>query len=545
MARKPKAVDGFVVRRNVRPVGDIRRNSLNRISTSATPSPQPSTQTTLGRGSVQRPVTTVSRQDIDESLNSIDNEEEQPKRRRRLFGRNTAVTKSLPRWRKILKWVIRLLILVIILLGLYVGIKAVINIGSITQGDLLGVFQNKPLKADENGRTNILIYGTSGTIDDQRHEGANLTDTLMVLSINQEKRDAYMVSLPRDLYVDYDATCWAGNRGKINAMYECYTEGRTDQAADEKGSQALQSKISEITGLDMQYYAHINWAVVTGVVDAVGGVDVDVVGDGSCVGYGVSEDGIVDYNMDVKYDGGVQHMNGDQALRFSRARGAAGGCGLARGDFDRQLNQQKVLVALRSKAASANTLTNIGKVTSLMDALGQNLRTNFETSEIRTLMSLGNDISSDEIKSIDLVDPEHALIISGNIPGAGSTQVPAAGTYDYSDIIAFIRKTVSGNELAKEEANIVLLNGSGITGYAATQSEKLMELGLAISGVENAPAGAYQPTEIYQVTEGNAATKAKLENVYGVKVSSGTPPVEVAAETDFVIIFGAAASVQN
>lgn len=524
---------------------------MSSTADAAAAKPQP-TQTTLGRGSVQRPVmtTAISRRDIDESLSSIDNEEDQQQatKKRRFFGlgrKKAAPTKPLPRWRKILKWVIRILILIALVVGLYVAIKAIINVGSITQGDLLGIFQNKPLKQDKNGYTNILIYGTSGTIDDQRHEGANLTDTLMVLSINQEKKDAYMVSLPRDLYVDYGAACMAGYEGKINAMYECYTDGKTDRDSDEKGARALQGKVKEITGLDLQYYAHINWAVVTSAVDAVGGVDVNVQGDGSCIGSSVDANGVIDYNMNVEYNSGKQHMNGDQALRFSRARGAAGGCGLSRGDFDRQANQQKVLVALRTKAASADTLTNVGKVTSLMDAMGQNLRTDFDTSEIRTLMSLGSTISSDKIKSIDLVNPDKPLIVSGNIPGAGSTQVPAAGTYDYSEIHAFINKTMNSNDISKEAANVVLLNGSGVTGYAADEQEKLEGMGFTISGIDNAPAGNYQSTEIYQLTDGNKATKKKLESVYGVKVSTSAPPVPVVGETDFVVIFGASSSVQN
>jgi polyisoprenyl-teichoic acid--peptidoglycan teichoic acid transferase len=235
-------------------------------------------------------------------------------------------------------------------------------------------------------------------------------------------------------------------------------------------------------------------------------------------------------------------MDGDQALRFSRARGSAGGCGLDRGDFDRQMNQQKVLKALQQKATSADTLMNIGKVTSLMDALGQNLRTNFEISEIRTLLSLGGDISSDKIISIDLVSDENQLIVSGNIAGAGSIQVPRAGTFEYSEIKAFVQKKLNANEITKEDAHVALFNASGIEGYATRQSERLEKQGFNISAIGNAPTGTFEKIEIYDITKKKSATKKKLEAIYGVKVKTSKSPISVTNDTDFVIIFAKGSS---
>lgn len=557
--RKPTGMDGFVVRRNARSVGGVHQGSLNRMGTAsdiARRSAKRPSQTTLGRGSVQRPVATpitqpsqaptgISRRDIDESLNSIDDEAVEPPKRRKflgLFGRKKKPAKKpLTRRQKIVKWIIWLLVIVIIGVGAYVGIKAMMNLGSIAQGNLLGIFQNKPLKTDANGRSNILIYGTSGTFDDKNHEGADLTDTLIVLSVDQKEKNAYMVSIPRDLWVDYEAACAAGYEGKINALYMCHSDNGENEAA---GAKALQKTIGNVTGLDFQYYMHVNWAVLTEGVAAVGGVDVNVEGNGSCYGYGVADGGVVDYNMKVSLEPGVQHMNSDTALRFSRARGAAGGCGLASGDFDRQRNQQKVITALREKAVSAGTVTNVGAVTSLMDALGRNLNTDFQTSEIRTLMSLAGEIKTDQIKSIDLIEDEKPLLTTGNVSGQSIVR-PVAGIMDYSEIRALIKKTLvksSQGAEATEEANIVLLNGSGVTGYAAAQDARLAELGLTVSLIDNAPQGTYRPVEIYQVTDGNPATKKKLEKTYGTTATQSTPPVAVDGTTDFVVIFGEASS---
>jgi len=539
MRKKPASIDGFVPRYPGRSIGDIHKSSLGAFDRKTTID-QTDESHRLRPPSELESNRSVTRAEIDASLREIEGEDDQPKKRRNFFRRRPKAPKS--RRHKIIKRIILVLVLLALVAGAYVGIRAFISSTSVFKGNIFDIFQNKPLKMDENGRTNILIYGTSGTIDDQRHDGANLTDTLMVLSVDQKKKNAYMFNLPRDFYVDYGAACLAGYQGKINAMYSCYTDGKTDEKSDVAGAKALQKKAKEITGLSMHYFTHINWAVVTGAVDAVGGVDVKVEGNGSCAAFGMPEGSVVDYNMRVRYKPGVHHMNGDKALRFSRARGSSGGCGLDRGDFDRQMNQQKVLKALQQKATSADTLMNIGKVTSLMDALGQNLRTNFEISEVRTLISLGKDIPSDKVVSIDLVSEENQLIVSGNIPGAGSIQVPRAGTFEYSEIKAFLNKKLNANDITRENAHVALFNASGVEGYAGLQSKRLEKQGFNITAIGNAPTGTYENVEIYDLTKKKSATKKKLQSIYGVKVKTGNPPIAVTGDTDFVIIFAKASS---
>lgn len=535
MRKKSASIDGFVPRYPGRSVGDIHKTSLGAFDRKTTIDEAGGSHRPLRTSSKIETPNSISRAEVDASLREIESEEEQPKKRRGLFRRRVRPPQS--RRRKIIKRVVLAIVILLLIAGAYLGIRAFISSTSIFKGNIFDIFQNKPLKMDENGRTNILIYGTSGSHEDQRHEGANLTDTLMVLSIDQKKKDAYMFSLPRDFYVDYGAACLAGYQGKINAMYACYTNGQTDEKSDIAGAKALQKKFKEITGLSMHYYAHINWAVVISAVNAVGGVDVHVKGNGSCAAYGMPEGSVVDNNMQIRLTPGKHRMGGDQALRFSRARGSSGGCGLDRGDFDRQMNQQKVLKALQQKATSADTLMNIGKVTSLMDALGQNLRTNFEISEIRTLLSLGGDISSDKIISIDLVSDKNPLIVSGNIAGAGSIQVPRAGTFEYSEIKTFLHKKLNANEITKEDAHIALFNASGIEGYATQQSERLEKQGFNITAIANAPTGTYDNVEIYDITKKKSATKKKLESVYGTKAKTSQPPISVTGDTDFVIIF--------
>jgi hypothetical protein len=196
------------------------------------------------------------------------------------------------------------------------------------------------------------------------------------------------------------------------------------------------------------------------------------------------------------------------------------------------------MVALREKAASAGTLTNIGAVTGLMDALGNNLRTNFDAKEIRTLMTLGNDIKSDQIKSISLVEEGSELVTTGNVNGQSIVR-PIAGLTDYSDIQSYIREQVSSDPVTKEKAGVDVLNGSETAGVAQRQADKLNEQGFIINDVGNAPDGQYDNVTIYQIGTGNPATAAKLKEVYGVEVQTTAPPFQVIGDAKFVVVFGA------
>lgn len=537
MKKGHDSIDGFIPRRPGSVLGQNSRPLGQPLRPIATPRPQPQAQPRpVGEGA--RP---LSRHDIDDMLQQIDDEEEVRPRRRRFF-RSRTTAKPQGKTKKYIKRFVLIMLIIGLLAGGYVGIKLLFATGGIFKGNPFDIFLNQPLKEDENGRTNILIFGTSE--DDPDHPGGDLTDSLMVLTISQTKKDAYMISIPRDLYVKYGEACPEGFAGKINSMYGCFAEGGEKE---EEGATALKKKIGEVVGLDLQYYAHLNYTVVKDAVDAVGGVDVKI----------ESEDprGILDRNFDwkcnfkcyyVKYDNGeVAHLDGEHALALARARNASGGYGLPAGNFDREKNQQKIMKALREKAVSAGTLTNIGKVTSLIDALGTNLRTNFATSEISTLISLGNEIESDAIHSISFVKEGEEVMTTGNVGGSSIVR-PIAGLTDYSEVADYVKKQINSNKITQEAANIVVLNGSQTPGVAQEEADKLEDKGFIITDIDNAPEGKYANVEIYQISDDKPATKAKLKQLFGVKtVRTSKPPIQITEGTDFVIIFGKARSSDN
>lgn len=529
--RKP-SIDGFIPRNN-NPHVDGLHGSVGRGE--KTPEALKSVRE-LHTADVQQPnhaqpKVGVSKSEIDDSLRQID-EPELDKRGRAVKPSQKAKT---PR-RKIIKRVIIVLFILMIAVGGFVGVKAILAGNKAFRGNFFDFLQKAPLKQDANGRTNILVFGTAEDDEGGTHPGGNLTDSIMVVSLDQTKKNAYMISLPRDLWVKYAQTCTVGNEGKLNAAYLCASDDGQDEPAGAKG---LMDKTGEILGLDVQYYAHINFTVVSEAVDAVGGVDVKI----------ESEDprGIYDPNFDWKCNhtcrmvdyknGEVAHLDGVHALALARARNAEGGYGLPNGNFDREKNQQKILRALQEKAISAGTLTNIGKVTGLIDALGNNLRTNFETKEIRTLVELGQEVKGDKLKSISLVDEEDPMVTTANVYGQSSV-VPVDGTYDYTGIISYIRKNLNASPITREAAKIVVMNGSGTAGLAQEEADALEQKGFTITQVDNAPTSDYASTVIYQLGDSNTATKDALQKAYGVQITPGNPPVYVAGDTDFVVIVG-------
>jgi polyisoprenyl-teichoic acid--peptidoglycan teichoic acid transferase len=524
MARKQHSIDGFRIPRRARPRQDVGvPQSVPAHLLKDTEQEMVPPQIVTRRDDKKEGA--LRRSDIDESLKKFDDE---PFHRKK-------------RWRPSKKFFKRLVVIVLIigvLIGGYLGFKAIMAGMKIFGGNIFDIVsQAKPLKEDENGRSNILIFGTSED-DPNEHDGATLTDSIMIVSVDQDKKVAAITSVPRDLWVEYDTDCIAGYQGKINVVYQC--AGGGDDADIEKGAAALRKKIGEVYGLDIQYSVKVGYQAVQQAVDAVGGVDVVIESD--------DPRGILDRNFDwecnfkcyyVKYPNGPAHLDGKHALMLARARNDAGGYGLSRGNFDREINQQKILVALRQKAASAGTLANPVAASKLIDAIGDNVRTNFDSGEIRTLINLARDTKESSIDRFSLVDEEPALLTTGMVSGQ-SVVKPVAGLMDYSDIQAYIRKRLTMDEATKENATITVLNGSGRVGAAAEMQDTLTTKGFNVVEAGNAAESAeYGKVAIYKLsTTKQPATAKKLATVLKAKVKTSALPYGMTSTSDFVVIVG-------
>jgi len=540
--RTQTSIDGFIPRRPGAQLGSLHEDEQEEPIDRSLHTGESESREVVG---IARENKTIGRSDIDDSLREIDAPETEKKtrRQRRADKRNDKNPNKKPqsKARRIIKTVLIFLLIGLLAGGGYLAFKAINASDSVFKGNIFDIVKHDPLKEDVNGRSNFLIVGTSE--DDPGHQGANLTDTIMVVSINQTKKDAFTFSIPRDLRVEYGQACTEGYSGKINSYFSCIDDGE-DDAAEQARLAGMQKFVGEITGMDIQYGVHVNYTVMRDVVNAIGGsITVNIESR--------NPNGQMDSNFDWKcganyakrktvcppnghfidYPNGPAVLDAEHALYLAQARGdIAPTYGFEQSNFDRERNQQKILVAIREKALSSGTLTNIGSVTGLVDALGDNLRTNIQTKEIRTLADLAKDIPSEKIVSIDL----HK---EGEIQFDGSGQ-PTAGQYEYSELQAYLNKVITAEPFVKEEPHVIVLNGSGMAGMAQTEADKLIAKGFTIDSVDNAPDGEYPAYTVYQVATDKPLTAAKLKELYGVTVLTTTPPVSVVGTTDFVVIIG-------
>ncbi len=341
-----------------------------------------------------------------------------------------------PRWKKILKRTLITLLILLALTGLWVGGKFLINsVKLFGWSGLLDYFRTTKLRGEDEGRVNILLAGNSS--DDAGHGGADLTDSIMVASIDIKNKSGYILSIPRDLYVDIPGSGYA----KINETYQDgERSGFSEAGYDAGGMGLLEKTVTQYFGMPIHYYALVNYAGLEQAVNAVGGISIVISSSDPRGLYDPSPDLKNNRQPLVNLPNGVVQLDGRTALNLSRARGnARGSYGYAESDFTRTENQRKILLGLKEKGGGIATLANPVKMSQLLDTVGGNVKTNFEPSELRRLYKLSKEIPVEQIKSASLNNANgEDLLDSYRTRSGQSALVPAAGIDDYSEIQAFI-----------------------------------------------------------------------------------------------------------
>lgn len=394
------------------------------------------------------------------------------------------------------------------------------------QGNVFDLFtfiddHYEPLKTDSNGRTNILAIGTSGydmSGDEGRgvHAGSQLTDSIMVISINQETGDVAMLSLPRDLKAS--PTCTA--TGKINEVYWCNGgNGNASVEEESRGATALMNEVGKILGLEFQYFAHVNWGSLKQIVNTLGGIKVTL------------DEDIYDYYI---FKAGVEYdIDGDQAVAIARSRH-----GTARGDFSRSENQQKILIGIKNKLVEKDL--SITDYLSLASTLGDNLRSNFSVEELKTLAHLSYLFDLNSMRQISLFDPANGIYLmkTANINNI-SYVIPSAGIGNYTAIQNYIKPLLNNDPRTYEQPKIAILNATGESGVAAEQKASLEEEGYTITAIDNIEGDYEDNYTLYDLTSRTPGTKPMLETYFGVTAKTGDDiPENIPRDYDLVLVLG-------
>jgi LCP family protein required for cell wall assembly len=236
-------------------------------------------------------------------------------------------------------------------------------------------------------RVNVLLMG----IDSGPSRTQALTDSLMVISLDPVGRTVSMVSIPRDLV---DVPLGNGNTfaPKINSLLGY--ANRHEAEFPQGGTRALEDAIGALLGVPIHYYAKVDLAGFVTMVDAVGGVDIDVarpLSDPNYGGFGVGPGG---WSVDV----GPHHFDGGNALAYARVRKSVG-----ENDFTRAGRQQEVLIALRDQAVEGGNF--VFSLPRLLAAVGDTVRTDVPRERLPELGALAEEIGGDRATQVVMTSP--------------------------------------------------------------------------------------------------------------------------------------------
>lgn len=448
-------------------------------------------------------------------------------------------TKKQSKWRRGgRKWSLRsalVLVGLVVLIGGFLFAKGYLNLNKVFKGGgnaaaLQDNVSPDKLRGEGDGRINVLLLGRGG----EGHDGADLTDTIILASIDPVNDTAALVSLPRDFWV----TVSGQGSTKVNAVYaqaknKALRENSKDKAkADQAGIAALKDTVSDVLGVPIHYHAMIDFAGFKQAVDVVGGVDINVPQE-----LAVSErlwDSTTGKPYYLNVPAGQQRFDSTKALYFARSRKTS-----ARGDFDRSERQRLLISALGQKVLSAGTYTNPVKISQLMDAFGNHVLTDFSVGDAVRFMQIIKEIPESTIASVGLADQPNVLVQTGMISGQ-SVVYPKAGVGNYGPIQEFIRSKLPDGYIIKEAAKVHVLNGTANSGLASSKAAELKSYGYNVAHVGDAPTKTYNKTVVVDLT-GNKKpyTKNYLEKRFGVSAVSKLPDSTIQAEgADFVIILG-------
>jgi LCP family protein required for cell wall assembly len=309
-----------------------------------------------------------------------------------------------------------------------------------------------------NNNVNILLLGIGGGT----HDGPDLTDTIILVTINQKNNKVVLTSIPRDLWVPELTTPVK----KINSAY-------ADGESKRKGGGLIETKaiVGKITGQQIDYGIRLDFSGFVKAVDVLGGLDVSVDYTFDDYAYPISgkeedscsntdedintytQSGTVSAEMDLikfpcrykhlHFDQGITHMDGETALEYVRSRHAIGIEGT---DFARSKRQEKIIKALKEKFLSAQTLINPTRIIELYAIVSKSLDTDIKQSEFDDFIRLANNMKKAKIVSsvIDMGDAQEnrqGLLINPPISQEYDNAwvlIPRLGNGNYTEIKNYI-----------------------------------------------------------------------------------------------------------
>lgn len=334
-------------------------------------------------------------------------------------------------------------------------------------------YKNEDKKLETNDKSltepfTVLIMGVDSEFDGLNANAAFNGDTLILATFNPDTLNATLFSLPRDIYVPI--ACRGNVEAKINSS-----------AAS--GTACVINTIQNLTDIEIDYYAKINFKGVVDLVDAVGGITVDVEEPDYLINHGNPCGGkVCEQDSDRRWgeytiyiDPGVQNLNGEEALAYARCRGL-----YVESDLARNRHQQDVILALAQKMIQ---IKNLDEFKSILNAVSNNVATNMSTDQILSSYKILKNMISNVISDNDFINIEKTKLQVYSLPvyiERTGTTTSALGYYENSldDIIHAMKVNLGEEEPVIEKSMKYSLNeeyearvaGEGITGGASNST---------------------------------------------------------------------------
>jgi LCP family protein required for cell wall assembly len=293
--------------------------------------------------------------------------------------------------------------------------------------------EREKLRGEDTDRINILLLGRAG----EKYPGKNLTDTVMLASIDTETRRVGFLSLPRDLFVPIPETDLAT---KLNSLYQ-YGLSRGD------GANAVIATVEHVTGQTIPYFVILDFDGFERIIDDLGGIRIENMRDIRDTRYPGKNYSYETFELSA----GWHDLDGATALKYARERHSD-----PEGDFGRAKRQQEIIKAAQEKAFSATTYLNALTLDRLLRTLGESVRTNLSVAEMVSLAELGRttDLRNASTAIIDAWKRESLLRVS-HIDVSGTRAfilVPRIG--DWSEIRDIAENIFDQNALRERQERV-------------------------------------------------------------------------------------------
>lgn len=397
---------------------------------------------------------------------------------------------------------------------------------------------------EQKERVNILLLG----IDKRWDEVYARTDTMILVTVDPNARTAGMLSVPRDLWVSIPGY----SEDRINkAFYLGEKDGYPG------GGAALAMKTIQYNlGVPVHFYAQVDFEGFRNIIDTLGGIDIYVPETIDDPTYPDEN-----YGYDPFYIEAGQHtLNGYETLRYARTRHTSGS------DFSRAKRQQAVLLAVRDKALQVGI---IPKIPELWNTMAGTVQTDLQLVDIIELAQLADEIDPANIQSAvidnnltyDYIVPEtgaevlipyrdkirvliEQMFAETQAPaGPSQAEIEAAQAAQAQALAQEIEEQAKRQEevkafLSQESAQLVVQNGTTLSGLASQTALYLKQHGFNILQFGPADSTAYPHTVIVVYDESKIYTLQVLTALFNVTEENIRRSPNLKSDMDFRVIIG-------